>query len=71
MGTTKVYRKKEKVDHGYSITTCPTATDICAPILKHNTVKVALYDTIRYDTIRYMRSKADMIQIDLPHGTDN
>jgi len=36
------------------------------------------YDTIRYDTIRYdtrcyfnVRSKADISQLNLPHGTDN
>ena len=33
------------------------------------------YDTIRYDTIREcyfnVRSKADMSQLNLPHGTDN
>ena len=36
------------------------------------------YDTIRYDTIRYdtrccfnVRSKADMSQLNLPHGDDN
>jgi len=33
-------------------------------------------DTIRYDTIRYemlfnVRSKANMSQLNLPHGTDN
>ena len=30
-------------------------------------------DTIRYDTIRYfnVRSKADISQLNLPHGTDN
>jgi len=32
-----------------------------------------LYDTIRYDTRRYfnVRSKANMSQLNLPHGTDN
>ena len=32
-----------------------------------------LYDTIRYDTRCYfnVRSKADMSQLNLPHGTDN
>jgi len=31
------------------------------------------YDTIRYDTRCYfnVRSKADMSQLNLPHGTDN
>jgi len=31
-----------------------------------------VYDTIRYDTKRYfnMRSKADMSQLNLPHGTN-
>ena len=33
----------------------------------------ALHFTIRYDTIRYfnVRSKADISQLNLPHGTDN
>ena len=32
-----------------------------------------MYDTIRYDTRCYfnLRSKADMSQLNLPHGTDN
>ena len=31
------------------------------------------YDTIRYDTRYYfnVRSKADISQLNLPHGTDN
>jgi len=33
----------------------------------------AAYDTIRYDTRCYcnVRSKADISQLNLPHGTDN
>jgi len=33
----------------------------------------ARYDTIRYDTRCYfnVRSKADISQLNLPHGTDN
>ena len=32
-----------------------------------------MYDTIRYDTRCYfnVRSKADMSQLNLPHGNDN
>ena len=34
---------------------------------------VLMYDTIRYDTRCYfnVRSKADISQLNLPHGTDN
>jgi len=46
--------------------------------LLHKRRAVMGYDTIRYDTIRYdtrcyfnLRSKADMSQLNLPHGTDN
>ena len=44
--------------------TSPIITDINSPIR---------YDTIRYDAICYfnVRSKADMSQLNLPHGTDN
>ena len=43
----------------------PSAPPLCISALK--------YDTIRYDTRCYsnVRSKADMSQLNLPHGTDN
>jgi len=36
-------------------------------------ILVFKYDTIRYDTRCYfnVRSKADISQLNLPHGTDN
>ena len=36
-------------------------------------IRLLRYDTIRYDTRCYfnVRSKADMSQLNLPHGTDN
>jgi len=39
----------------------------------HMTVDESRYDTIRHDTICYfnVRSKANMSQLNLPHGTDN
>jgi len=42
-------------------------------ILKLHIGRTIRYDTIRYDTRCYfnVRSKADISQLNLPHGTDN
>jgi len=42
-------------------------------LTEENGVYANLYDTIRYDTRYYfnVRSKADISQLNLPHGTDN
>jgi len=41
---------------------------ICAPVLYHLVVR---YDTIAYEMLFNVRSKANMSQLNLPHGTDN
>jgi len=45
------------------------------PACAGQTDTVLRYDTIRYDTTRYdelfVRSKTDMGQLNLPHGTNN
>jgi len=43
----------------------------CSP--KKSGERLKQYDTIRYDTRCYfnVRSKADISQLNLPHGTDN
>ena len=43
------------------------------PIYKISYDNLIRYDTIRYDTRCYfnVRSKADISQLNLPHGTDN
>ena len=51
-----------------------TTPTIIASYSQPTTVaSVPLYDTIRYDTRCYfnVRSKADISQLNLPHGTDN
>ena len=47
---------------------------VCVCVDRHlDSPYVERYDTIRYDTRCYFnaRSKADMSQLNLPHGTDN
>jgi len=43
------------------------------PVAKLDDICPRPYDTIRYDTRCYfnVRSKADISQLNLPHGTDN
>ena len=48
--------------------------NVCVlPPYERNHYTSVLYDTIRYDTRCYfnLRSKADISQLNLPHGTDN
>jgi len=42
-------------------------------LLSYHTISEIYSVPIRYDTIRYfnVRSKADISQLNLPHGTDN
>jgi len=37
----------------------------------HSAGFLTRYDTIRYEMLLYVRSKANMSQLNLPHGTDN
>ena len=43
----------------------------CKPTINNNRGAVGCYDTIRYEMLFNVRSKADLSQLNLPHGNDN
>ena len=67
---------RPKLMHSYRILSYMSLIFPVTSSAKFNTRKIGYredYDTIRYDTRCYfnVRSKADMSQLNLPHGNDN